>query len=71
MFGGNSYKKNLKLSWNTKHTSLATKTDMNIYFEAVLSLHSLQSKVQSPDPNKSTNDKIAKAFNALSTNHVF
>lgn len=44
---------------------------MNIYFEAVLALHSLQNKVQSPDPNKSTNDKIEKAFNALSTTQVF
>lgn len=48
-----------------------TKTDVNIYFVTVLASHSLPSRAQSLDPNKSTNDKIAKVFNARSKGQIF
>lgn len=44
------------------------KTDVNTYFVGVLVSCLLQSRVQSPDPNKSTNDKIEEVFNAFSKN---
>jgi len=58
--------KKLQLLQNTGRTSLAMKTNVKIYSVALLTSHSLQSRAQSLDPNKSTSNKIAEVFSILS-----